>query len=379
MQAEKQICMQSGELKYQQVTLGLSLRVLVNAEALNMAEAVGNYTRHRKAPVVISTRTGYSVVYVPAVSGESIAHHYQLLLAQIAKSRGLPVTEADLNGYFIKFTDKNIVVNMYPELNQYVGRNVEAWLNEKRLAEIERVFLRASVVADVGGFLYVDGPIKRTSAIRFSYMLPALDAIEHGGAALTPQLHTRYAPPEFMREYQRPFYIESGSALYTFTAELVLSDIAKQYYSREPDKELLGQRLDRVKAAIDALVALVDGLMFGAKRSRFNPLWKVKSMVVTLSMGSIEFIPSPGISRSYIVETYNRALHLTKAIEEEKVSIYVYNDENLEEPSVQQEHEKVTQECEKVTYEKVSTHTEALIKAREKAINVMSAPSTTKK
>ncbi|MEL9908220.1 MAG: type I-A CRISPR-associated protein Cas7/Csa2 [Desulfurococcus sp.] len=348
-----------------QITIGLSLRVLVNAEALNMAEAVGNYTRHRKAPVVISTGTGYSVVYVPAVSGESIAHHYQLTLAQIAKSRNLPVTSADLEGYFIKFADKNVIKNLYPELDKIVG-GIENWLGKKPSpGELEHMFLKASVVADVGGFLYVDGPIKRTSAIRFSYMLPTLDAIEQGGVALTPQLHTRYAPPELMKDYQRPFYVESGSALYTLTAELVVTDIARQYYSKETDKELEKQKVERVKAAVDALIALVDGMIFGAKRSRYNPLWKVKSAVVTLSKGPVEFIPSSGISRSYIVETYNRAVQLTKIIEDETLNIFVYNDENLEEPKVQQEHKKVT-------YEKATTHTEALAKARDKAVNILS-------
>ncbi|WP_048058845.1 type I-A CRISPR-associated protein Cas7/Csa2 [Desulfurococcus amylolyticus] len=347
-----------------QITIGLSLRVLVNAEALNMAEAVGNYTRHRKAPVVVSTGTGYSVVYVPAVSGESIAHHYQLILAQIAKSRNLPVTSADLEGYFIKFADEKSIKTLYPELEEL--NNKLDGLNPDGL---ESAFLKASVVADVGGFLYLGEKskiIKRTSAIRFSYMLPTLDAIEQGGVALIPQLHTRYAPPELMKDYQMPFYVESGSALYTLTAELIATDIAKQYYSKQIDNELSKQKIERVKAAIDALIALTDGLMLGAKRSRYNPLWKVKSAVVTLSRGPVEFVPSSGISRTYIAETYNRALQLTHIIEDEAVNIFVYNDENLEEPEIKNEHKRVT-------YEKAATHTEALAKARDKAVKILEA------
>ncbi|AFL66900.1 type I-A CRISPR-associated protein Cas7/Csa2 [Desulfurococcus amylolyticus] len=346
-----------------QITIGLSLRVLVNAEALNMAEAVGNYTRHRKAPVVVSTGAGYSVVYVPAVSGESIAHHYQLILAQIAKSRNLPVTSADLEGYFIKFTDKDCIKTLYPELKE-LNNNLDR-LNPD---ELESAFLKASVVADVGGFLYLDKAkiIKRTSAIRFSYMLPTLDAIEQGGVALIPQLHTRYAPPELMKDYQKPFYVESGSALYTLTAELIATDIARQYYSKQIDGELSKQKIERVKAAIDALIALTDGLMLGAKRSRYNPLWKVKSAVVTLSKGPVEFIPSSGISRTYIAETYSRALQLTSIIEDETINIFAYNDENLEEPEIKHEHKRAT-------YEKAATHTEALAKARDKAVKVLEA------
>ncbi|MEZ0394293.1 MAG: type I-A CRISPR-associated protein Cas7/Csa2, partial [Desulfurococcaceae archaeon] len=50
------------------INLSVSARILLNAEALNMAESVGNYSRHRKAPVVIPAEDGYTVIYVPAVS-----------------------------------------------------------------------------------------------------------------------------------------------------------------------------------------------------------------------------------------------------------------------------------------------------------------------
>jgi CRISPR-associated protein Csa2 len=69
-----------------QVYVSVSARILMNVEAVNMAETVGNISRHRKAPVVVASKQGgISVVYVPAVSGESLAHHYQRLLASIAQ------------------------------------------------------------------------------------------------------------------------------------------------------------------------------------------------------------------------------------------------------------------------------------------------------
>ena len=187
------------------VTLSLSLRVAVNAEALNMAEAVGNYTRHRKAPVVITSEAGYSVVYVPAVSGESLAHAYQQLLAQIAKQRNLPVTKLDEMGYFLKFTSDKIM-DWYKEDLEKVNSKYAEILSSRNVEEIERLLVKASVVADVGGLLYTEKQVKRTSAIRFSYMLPTLDAVEKGGVALTPQLHTRYVHPKMPREMQMLFY-----------------------------------------------------------------------------------------------------------------------------------------------------------------------------
>jgi CRISPR-associated protein Csa2 len=347
------------------VTLSLSLRVAVNAEALNMAEAVGNYTRHRKAPVVIASEGGYSVVYVPAVSGESLAHAYQQLLAQIAKQRNLPVTKLDEMGYFLKFTSDKIM-DWYKEDLEKVDSKYAEILSSRNVEEIERLLVKASVVADVGGLLYTEKQVKRTSAIRFSYMLPTLDAVEKGGVALTPQLHTRYVHPEMPREMQMLFYLESGSALYTLTAELVASDIGRLFYSKSDDPDLKKQRPERVKAAVDALTALVDGMLFGAKRSRYNPVWDVKSLIVALSKGPVEFIVSSGVTRDYIKKTYERAVNITKAIQEETINIYVYNGENLEEP-------QLIQEFKNVTYEKNTSHTEALLKARDKLIKIIEA------
>jgi len=346
------------------VTLSLSLRVVVNSEALNMAEAVGNYTRHRKAPIVVATEDGYSVVYVPAVSGESLAHGYQLLLAQIAKDRKLPVTRMDEAGYFLKFSDDN-VLKWFEEDLKNIGYTIEDF-KKADVPEIEKAILKTSTVADVGGFLYTTKQVKRNSAIRFSYMLPTLDAIEKGGAAITPQLHTRYAPPELAKAAQALFYIESGSALYTFTAELVASDISRLYYSREEDEVLKNQRLERVKAAVDALTALVDGMILGAKRSRYQPIWNIRSLVVSLSKGPVEFIVNPGFTRDYIKKTYERAVALTKAIQEETINIYCYNGENLEEPTL------IT-DAKNVTYERATSHTDALIKTRDKLVKIMEA------
>ena len=64
-------------------------RVYINAEALNMVESIGNYVKHRRIPVVIPE--SYVTYMVPAISGESIAHGYQYVLAQKAVEKGLPV------------------------------------------------------------------------------------------------------------------------------------------------------------------------------------------------------------------------------------------------------------------------------------------------
>jgi len=370
------------------LNLSLSARIMVNAEALNMAETVGNYTRHRKAPLVIRSGDTYSIVYVPAVSGESLAHAYQEILAKIASERGLPVTEMDKNGFFIKYSDDNTLGYYSKELAKVLKcdeKDAVAKFTELGPCDIEKTVLKTSVVADVAGFLYTGksekgkkssknesekgAPVKRTSAIRFSYMLPAIDAVSGGGVAVTPQLHVRYTP-EAKKGEQALFYVESGSALYTLTAQLVISDITRLNYCSERDEELAKEMPKRVGAALDALAAMIDGLLFGAKRSRYNPQWDIASMIVGLSKGPVEFIVSPGITKDYMKKTYERAVALSKILGNEiVVNLYAYNGEDAPKP-------QVDQSIRNVTLEEASSHTEALAKVRKKVMDLVSLMTT---
>ncbi|MEM1640518.1 MAG: hypothetical protein QW206_02805, partial [Acidilobaceae archaeon] len=137
------------------LTLSLSGRFLVNVEALNMVESVGNVTKHRRAPIVTYSEGKYNVVYVPVVSGEAIAYHYQRLLTQIAESMELKVTGLDKQGYYLKYSDDDIIKNWYSGID----------IGNKDPCGIEETFIKASVVADVGGFLYMkkgEGDKKRS-------------------------------------------------------------------------------------------------------------------------------------------------------------------------------------------------------------------------
>jgi CRISPR-associated protein Csa2 len=369
--------------------LSLTARILINAEALNMAESVGNYTRHRKAPVVVPSESNYSIIYVPAVSGESLAHAYQTLLAHIASQKELPVTEMDLQGFFMKFSSEDIIKKYYKELIKALKAKDEAealdMLKKIQPAEVERAILKTSVVADVGGFLYtgkterkkkkaegkgeeeIKISVKRTSAIRFAYLIPALDALITGGASISPQLHVRYAPkPE--EGVQSLFYVESGSALYTLTAQLVISDIGRVLSDpRIRDEELEEQRVNRIEAAIDALTVLVEGVLFGAKRSRYMPQLDVRSILVAYSRGPVEYNVSPGLTKDYMVKSYERAVALAKSLGNSLiVNMYGYNGEGeyLQEPVVKPE-------VRNVKFEKTSTPAEALSKAKERVMSVI--------
>ncbi len=303
------------------VSLTLSLRVLVNLESLNMAESVGNVTRHRKAPVVVRDDKGeYRLIYVPVISGMTLAHHYQHQLAETAHAMGLNVTKMSLLGYFMKFSDDKIINNYYHEVKGKVGKN-------KSPCENERAIVEACTVADVGGFLYTDATLKRTSRFSFTYLMPTLDTVSRGAAGVYPQLHVRYTP-EAKKGEQALIYVDNASALYTLSFLLEASKISK--LDSCPAMNMNGdlgseERAKRFQASVKALTAMLGNMYFGAKRSRSMPHWQVESIVVVASRGIVPFIPSPGHDISYIVETARRlkAQAETAGIEEYKLAYYI--------------------------------------------------------
>ncbi len=307
------------------VYLALSARLLVNLESLNMAESVGNVTKHRRAPVVFEAEDGsYRIVYVPVVSGMSLAHHYQRLLAEAAYKAGLPVSAMSLEGYFMKYASDDIIKSYYPEVRGKVGKG-------KSPCENERVIVSSDTVADVGGFLYTDGVVKRTSRFSFSYMMPALDALKATG--IYPQIHVRYTP-EARAEEQALIYVDNASALYTLSFILEASEVSKLNVCRalrqKPDDLGADERVKRVKAAVEALVAMIGNMAFGAKRSRSLPHWKVQSLVVTVSRSIAPFTPNPGHSRSYLSETVKRLESQRSVIDGMEAEVHYYASEKLE-------------------------------------------------
>ena len=332
------------------VHLSVSARILVNTEALNMAESVGNVSRHRRAPIIMESGGGYSIVYAPAVSGESLAYSYQVLLSSIASSMGLPITEMDRRGFFLKFSDDKVMGAVYREVSDVTGIN--------NPCKVEKRLLKASCVADVAGFLYTDKMIKRTSRIRFGYMIPALDALSKGAAATYPQLHARYAPPELLEQkVQKLYYIESGSSLYTFRASLAVSDIAELEYCEGVDEELDRQKLNRIEVALKALIGMVDGLILGAKRSRYDPIWEARSLIASVSKGPIPFEVSSGTHKGYIEETSRRAKVIGDQVGIE-VELYAFDREGVAKSNI-----------DNVMF--YNSHSEALAEAVKRALELV--------
>jgi CRISPR-associated protein Csa2 len=287
--------------------MSISFRLLVNLESLNSVESIGNLVRHRTAPIVVPTENGYAIRFVPAISGESLAHAYQICLVDEAKRFNLPLTEESERGEFLKFADESL-------LTKY-GVPIPENENQIRRAEVQ--VLLKDVVCDVGGFLYAgDFPIKRTSLFQVGYMVPALKDVK--ATALETQFHVRHAPSS-MKQYQAPYNVEVGSAIYTFTFTMSFDYVAKPmtaFGERDEagEKELMGQRDTRIKAAVAALASFITLLPFGAKKSRFMPNLEYLSAVAACCEGA-SFLVSPGNDRAFVKETVERAREFVSLME----------------------------------------------------------------
>jgi len=292
--------------------LSLATRLVVNVEALNAVETVGNVTKHRRAPVVIPGGNGYKLIYVPAVSGESLANAFQRNLVNAAKQIyekeqvKCPLTEWDERYEFVKYMDRQ---HLTQSLSKVVSSISKTTLADAKHS-FEEVAVRESIVADVGGFLYAeeDLPVKRTSRIQFGYMLPVYDAIE--SVAIEAQFHARHVPSEVGTGGQRPaqmiYYVETASAVYGVTVNLDVNGIGRTSLVKVSDAVDANERRRRIRASLYALAGLFIGEGFGAKLSRFLPIKGVESMVVAVS-SPITFTVSPPQYKGYIAETIERA------------------------------------------------------------------------
>ncbi len=312
--------------------LSASFRLLVNVESLNSVESVGNVSRHRSVPVVVPYDSGYTIRYVPAISGESIAHGYQSLLVDIALREGLPVGVYSRRKEFLKFSEDTYLKD----------EGVEPPKDHDDITRFEVDVLLKDIVADVGGFLYAGKiPVKRTSRFQVGYMLPALEDVTNA-AALEAQFHVRFllsrpsesSSQEGARLGQIPYNIEAASALYTFTFNLDIDGIGVPVNTfgkadQKKEEELAKQRVARRKAALKALGLFVSQIAFGARHSRYLP--NAELMSCTFALSDIPFTVSAGNFRNYIERTFTRAEKLSRllgiktrvwaAVREEKVQV----------------------------------------------------------
>ena len=322
-------------------------RVLINVEALNMTESVGNYVKHRRVPVV--SPTTYATYFVPAISGESIAHGFQEVLAgEAGKDNSLRDKVCNLckQGIFLKSTNNSVIYEAFKD-------KLDNWRISSE-SDFERAVVSSCIVEDIGGFLYAPGQqekltdeakqklasvgimkrernkysnafgnIKRTSNFSTGYMIPVREAIEN--TIIEPQLHSRYAlgTPfvEKGTQGQMIYYVELSSAPYVFSFDLDTKYIGRLTFSYDKagDPAVNDDELKRrLNVTLDSLKLFLIEMLFGAKKTRFLPVIDWESIVIAVS-GDVWTIPSP-LSANYIANALNK---LSKTNRKAELFVYI--------------------------------------------------------
>ena len=284
------------------VSFGFRFRVEV--EALNMAEAVGNYTRHRLAPIIKVEKDdqerviGYKVTMAPAVSGQSIAYGYMKALVELARKGKLPLCDQCRNyeqyGGFFKRADvldlghdKRVEDCVVEDITGFLVAKKEEGGGQKSKAK------KGKKGEEEGGEER-GVSIKRTSTVMFSYLVP------DGVGVITPQIHVRYNRVD--PDQQRPFQVESGTAIYIHGVAVDVDRIGLK-----EDGTYVADRRRRVELAFEALKHLYSGMLFGAKKSRYLPVFEALGGVAAVSK-DLPFMVSPPRLGDYVAETAKRAI-----------------------------------------------------------------------
>ncbi len=120
---------------------------------------------------------------------------------------------------------------------------------------------------------------------------------------------------------QAIYYVETASALYTVNLGLDL-DMIGCYSKHTGGWAQLEDATKRREAALEALALLVEGMLWGAKKSRFLPSAEPESIVVVVSH-PFPFNPQPGHRDDYITETVRRAAGFLRAAREASGDAFV--------------------------------------------------------
>ncbi|MGC9051391.1 DevR family CRISPR-associated autoregulator [Pyrobaculum sp.] len=284
--------------------ISISARVLVNVEAMNMVESLGNVVRHRKASVIYKTGPGrYELRTVPVISGEALRHAIQARLADLASRMGLPVCDDCRRHEFVKHGVVSLLGDLRSQLEEAAKR---------RLADAEARIVELCVVEDVGGFLSpLETPVKRTSVLEVGYMVPVI----HGGRPLygfDVQFHVRHAPnaqralrSRGEEQAQAIYNIESSSALYALGVNVELWRIGA--VPADGGCIVMNDREKRLRAALISIIdVLVGNSRVGGHWSSFKPLWSLDSAVAVFSK-PMPIAAAPAVDEEYQKRTVDLA------------------------------------------------------------------------
>ncbi|ADV65296.1 type I-A CRISPR-associated protein Cas7/Csa2 [Desulfurococcus mucosus] len=310
------------------VNLCLAARVRANVEALNMTETIGNVSKHRRAPYIISTREGYKLVYVPAISGESLGHAFQANLVDAAQyiygveKKPVPLDPYSARYEFVKFSDSKHLPESLKKILEESGKKKKEGIEELQHL-FEKTAIQESIVADIGGFMLAEKmPVRRTSLFEVGYAVPVEEAVSE--SIIEAQMHARQAVVGLEVEektsgkkageeagegkeakQQMLYYVEVASTVYGMSMCIDLGSIGVTSMVKREEAVAKDEKLRRVKSALLALAMTFGLQLYGAKRSRFSPVLSIENMVAVISK-PLPIAASPPQVSTYIEETVSR-------------------------------------------------------------------------
>ena len=339
------------------VFVSIGFRFRVEVEALNMVEPMGAYTKHRFVPVYRQIHKGgegqkvvrYRILYAPAVSGQSINYGYAKALVELEKLRNPanPRLCGECLDYEVRggFTKRSVG-------RESEKKKVEGIEHNRRICEC--------IVEDVTGYMQpTDLPERKTSPVSFSYMVPDT---ESAVPKIEPQFHVRYSY-EGGQPKHAPFTIESGTAIYMLGVAVDVDRIG-----RLKDGNYVSDYEDRVAMAFKALEVLIEGLTFGAKKSRYLPILETVGAVATISEPLSFVVSPPRVYRdgaNYIVATVRKAVDYVNALSNFNQRIHmVYMDKEgiVDKETIK----KIRSGSNAVTYDEVDTVSQLIERVLEK-------------
>lgn len=296
--------------------VSIGIRARIEAGALNMVETLGAEIRHRTVTVIKKFqkdgKVRYKAIPAPAVSGQALANAYSRAIVELALRRGLPLTDQSKKyqeiGGFIKFGDLTREKDV---------RNVFGVSNPK---EVYNKVVEQCVVADLTGFLIPGANARKTSPVSFSFMVPDVDSVV---PSIDPQFHVRY---NFETNKHSPFTEETSSAMYMLHVGIDVNKIGVR-----ADGKPLNDRLERIEVAFDALLVLLEGQIFGAKRSRHTPVFQIYTALAAVSQPMPFSVSAPRLGKDYnfIEDTVKRASKYVEVLKAYKqtIKLYLYTQE----------------------------------------------------
>ncbi|MGC9187530.1 MAG: type I-A CRISPR-associated protein Cas7/Csa2 [Fervidicoccaceae archaeon] len=308
-------------------------RIWLEAEAMNMVESVGNYVKHRKVPIIVKKEDRYVTFFVPAISGESIAHGYQQVLAQQLLRDGDKVCPLCSKGIFLKSTNSEVYEYSTGKTPPQKSKEESKEQTIKKAQEIEETIIQSCGVEDIGGFLYAEEVnVKRTSSFYTGYMIPVREVVEL--TTVDPQLHSRYAlGTMFVSEEKKDenkvkasgqtiYYVEVGSSVFTFSFDIDTSTIGKYTFITEKYGEPVPNvdPLKRSKSALRALERFLFDFPVGAKRTRFNPS-DIRWESIGLAVSDDVFTLPSSFTKDYLSRAISKMMEYSK-----NTKIYAYSE-----------------------------------------------------